>query len=168
MPNLLKTCIICAVPKPLEEFGDNGYTRKDKTKGKRNDCRECCNKRRSRYFKDEEKRADINKRRRRTYSEDSEPRRSQNRKYSLKTLYGLTVEQVDGRLAEIDHCCEICGQHESESYRGLKVDHCHDTKENRGMLCQNCNNGLGHFKDDIDSLLRAVEYLLEDKSKKFR
>ena len=168
MPTLLKKCVVCKLDKPPEDFGATGYTKKDGTKGKRNDCKKCCNKRRSDYFNDLEKRSQINKRRRSTYAEDSTQRRGQNRKYSLKNLYGLTEQQVDGQLKEVNFCCEICGTHESESYRGLKVDHCHATKVNRGMLCQNCNNGLGHFKDNIDNLLRAAEYLLEDKSKKFR
>lgn len=168
MPNLLKKCIVCEKTKSIEEFGANGYTKKDGTKGKRNDCKKCCNDRRAEYFRNPEKRAGINIRRRRTYAVDSAPRRGQNRKYNLRTNYGLEVAAVDAYLVKIEFCCEICGTHDSETYRGLKVDHCHSTNINRGMLCQNCNNGLGHFKDDIDSLLRAVEYLLEDKSKKFR
>lgn len=167
MPNLLKTCVGCYNQKPEDAFGPNGYTRKDGTKGKRRDCKDCCNKRRAEYFQMAPKREKINERRRRTYAEDPAPRRGQNRKYSLRNLCGLTVEQVDKKLQDVDFCCEICGSHESQSYRGLKVDHCHETKVNRGMLCQNCNNGLGHFKDNVDNLLTAISYLLEDKSKKF-
>jgi hypothetical protein len=29
----------------------------------------------------------------------------------------------------------------------------------RGLLCYNCNVGLGHFRDDPNLLLSAVEYL---------
>lgn len=29
----------------------------------------------------------------------------------------------------------------------------------RGILCNDCNKGLGNFKDNIDLLLNAVSYL---------
>lgn len=29
----------------------------------------------------------------------------------------------------------------------------------RGLLCGNCNHGLGCFKDNKENLLKAIEYL---------
>ena len=54
--------------------------------------------------------------------------------------------------------CAICGSARSVK-RNLSLDHCHKTGELRGVLCHNCNVGLGHFKDDADLLRRAVDYL---------
>lgn len=51
--------------------------------------------------------------------------------------------------------CVICGSTEE-----LVVDHCHKTNIIRGMLCNHCNRGLGHFKDDPDLLEFARIYLL--------
>jgi Recombination endonuclease VII len=51
--------------------------------------------------------------------------------------------------------CIICGSPED-----LVVDHCHKTNVIRGMLCNNCNRGLGHFKDDPELLEFARMYLL--------
>ena len=51
--------------------------------------------------------------------------------------------------------CIICGSEEK-----LVVDHCHTTNIVRGMLCNNCNMGLGHFKDDPFLLEFARIYLL--------
>ena len=53
--------------------------------------------------------------------------------------------------------CEICG-HECHN-QVLSVDHCHKTNEFRGMLCANCNAGLGLFKDNPQALRQAAEYL---------
>jgi hypothetical protein len=51
--------------------------------------------------------------------------------------------------------CVICGKEEN-----LVTDHCHSTLIVRGRLCQNCNLGLGHFKDDPMLLEFARMYLL--------
>ena len=50
--------------------------------------------------------------------------------------------------------CMICGATEK-----LVVDHNHKTNKVRGMLCNHCNRGLGHFRDNQKTLLKAIEYL---------
>lgn len=41
----------------------------------------------------------------------------------------------------------------------LFIDHCHETKDVRGLLCRRCNHGLGFFKDKIDLMNNAIKYL---------
>ncbi|MDO3651295.1 endonuclease domain-containing protein [Nocardia mangyaensis] len=72
-----------------------------------------------------------------------------------------------GKLAILKHrannACEIC----KESVELLAVDHCHTTNKVRGLLCSNCNNGLGRFKDNTEYLNNAINYLQESKKMKF-
>lgn len=51
--------------------------------------------------------------------------------------------------------CVICGSEEK-----LVVDHDHSRNIVRGMLCNHCNRGLGHFRDDPYLLEFARIYLL--------
>ncbi len=63
----------------------------------------------------------------------------------------------DAALAEIKattHECVICGDATK-----LVVDHDHVTGKVRGMLCNHCNRGLGHFRDSPMLLEFAAQYL---------
>ena len=78
---------------------------------------------------------------------------------NLLINYGITLEEYKDMLVYQDYCCKICGIHEKHCDRGLYVDHCHETTEIRGLLCHNCNTGLGHFKDSPEFLQNAIDYL---------
>jgi hypothetical protein len=70
--------------------------------------------------------------------------------------YGLTIEDY-GRLLELQGgVCAICGVNGGKR---LAVDHCHDTGNVRGLLCFDCNVGLGKFQDNADLLRRALAHL---------
>ena len=60
--------------------------------------------------------------------------------------------------------CAICGVREEDSLGGrLRVDHDHVTGDNRGLLCMNCNTALGHFRDSIELMTEAIQYLNDRK-----
>lgn len=62
-------------------------------------------------------------------------------------------------LHEIHKVCEICGNKELQK-RNLSIDHY--GKFVRGVLCIECNRGLGNFNEDIEELKRAIKYLLKE------
>jgi hypothetical protein len=87
----------------------------------------------------------------------------------MKRYYGITMGDYERILDSQDHSCAICkGNEGSIQSNGkpfsLAVDHCHDSKKVRGLLCSNCNRGLGFFGDNIATLLSAIEYLKKSSS----
>lgn len=60
-----------------------------------------------------------------------------------------------------DGRCSICRQLLTKQ-SDVQIDHCHSTGRVRGLLCAGCNTGLGMFRDNIESLLRAAVYLSPD------
>lgn len=78
----------------------------------------------------------------------------------LKRLYGMSREEYFDMLEKQGGVCAICDE-PSGGGRYLAVDHDHATGMVRGLLCGNCNNGLGRFKDNPARLRAAAAYLEE-------
>lgn len=76
----------------------------------------------------------------------------------LKKLFGITEKQYLQMLQEQENLCKICNN-AFENRRDTHLDHCHKTNTVRGLLCGACNKGLGHFKDNIENLQKAIKYL---------
>lgn len=55
--------------------------------------------------------------------------------------------------------CLICEDELPKDTKHIHVDHCHKTNITRGLLCAHCNKGLGFFKDNIQTLEKAISYL---------
>lgn len=86
-------------------------------------------------------------------------RKEQLKNNHLKDKYNITLDDYNKMLYEQNGVCKICGIHHTEVKKGLHVDHCHSTGKIRGLLCVNCNNMLGHAKDNIKTLQAAIKYL---------
>lgn len=90
--------------------------------------------------------------------------------------YGMRPADYLALMRAQDSRCAICGVHNqdartkgggrprraggppTERFR-LAVDHCHRTNAVRGLLCHDCNRGLGCFQDSIAKMERAISYL---------
>lgn len=129
-----KTCTVCGMDKPEEEFHWH-----NKEKGvRRAYCRVCRN-------KEEAKR-------------QMTPEAVSKRKaYMLAKNYGITQKEYDEQLKKQDYGCALCGS--KATFRALAVDHYHSTGKVREILCSPCNQGLGLFKDNPELLEKAAEYL---------
>ncbi|MFD8914437.1 endonuclease VII domain-containing protein [Streptomyces sp. NPDC059575] len=81
-------------------------------------------------------------------------RAKRNEESRLKRQYGLTSAERDAMIASQRGLCVIC-----LNAPAAHVDHCHKTGRVRGVLCFNCNSGLGLLRDDPDAARRAAAYL---------
>ena len=79
--------------------------------------------------------------------------------------YGISSHDVADIHSRQHGVCAICGEPPSDRYKKLHVDHCHETGRVRGLLCHECNHGLGKFKDDLDILASATSYLINSRLK---
>lgn len=82
------------------------------------------------------------------------------RSHHLLLKFGITLDEADALLVEQGGLCAICREEIKDS-RGWSphVDHDHDTGKVRGILCFNCNVGLGAFADSPERLRVAAEYV---------
>jgi len=91
------------------------------------------------------------------------PNRIKN-KYQMSLYYkkkfNLTLKQVEELRKNHSGVCDICGTNKPGGGFGIfHIDHIKGTKIIRGLLCNNCNVGIGWLKHDINILQRAIEYL---------
>ncbi len=89
----------------------------------------------------------------------------QQRRSHIKVKFNLSWDTYIDLYNKQDGCCWICKtkiqttNDLSEHRHVARIDHCHKTGKIRGLLCNECNKGLGCFKDDIEFLKQAINYL---------
>ena len=88
------------------------------------------------------------------------------RNKTIRHKYGIEPDEYDKMLKSQSGVCAICGTDNPNGSRSrstyllnLAIDHCHKTGRIRGLLCNNCNRGIGLLGDDVIVLRRAIEYL---------
>ena len=81
------------------------------------------------------------------------------RNEQLRIKYGISNKIYNKWLKEQKNRCKICGININKLRRRLVVDHNHKTGENRGLICDSCNKGIGHFRDNPFILIKTINYL---------
>jgi hypothetical protein len=78
----------------------------------------------------------------------------------IKTVYGLSRDQYEMMFEDQEFKCAVCITESVQPYTTYShIDHHHASGKVRGILCRECNIGLGRFKENIESLERAIVYL---------
>lgn len=84
----------------------------------------------------------------------------------LQRMYGVTLQWYQDTLSLQCNTCLLCGRafhfHGKLTPDSPVVDHCHTTGKVRGIICNECNRGLGYFRDNPDALRNAATYLEEN------
>jgi len=143
---LTKVCKDCKKEKSLDAFYTNGRqpTKRNGMKSTRKPfCKDCSKER--------------NKK-------DRENIRNRN----IRWKYGIEYSDLLDMYKSQDGKCAICNidmdlfyQDGETKHTVCHVDHNHNTDIIRGLLCSECNTGLGKFKDNVDFLQSAIDYLEE-------
>lgn len=173
--NKIKKCCRCKLEKELELF-DTDNSRKDKRSAW---CTECKRKWMKEYRKKFEgkireqqkiyqfKWYNDNKERLKKnfkayYEINKEAFKIRNKK-SYFRRYGITYEEAMAMWIKQNKLCRICNTEllplGTQLTKGFCVDHDHKTGKFRGILCHNCNAGIGMFKENIELIKLAVKYL---------
>lgn len=74
--------------------------------------------------------------------------------------YGITVKDYFAMRDAQNNVCKICLK--PQLGKRLAIDHCHVTGRVRGLLCDGCNGGLGLFRDDVQVMQTAIDYILSE------
>lgn len=104
-------------------------------------------------------------RRARRRAEEPERLIAQDRSWTLRK-YGLALADYDALLVRQGGVCAACGRpevirHPNSTLPGadsLSVDHDHETRMARGLLCRACNRALGLLGDDPERLAALLAY----------
>lgn len=158
----MKECLRCKKLKSLTEFKKH-KCRKD---GLSDWCRECW----SEYRSQPAQRAISNRaaklwrkahpeKMRIQYKKKYDKHWEYSRSFFLRKLYGITIKQYNELYDKQNGKCAICSKQASELAKGLAVDHDHKTGKIRGLLCGYCNTAIGSFKENIETMKAAIDYI---------
>lgn len=74
------------------------------------------------------------------------PEKDRNRARLLLKKYGLSLDAWNKMFVKQEGKCAICKRHQTELNKVLCVDHNHDTKQVRKLLCMECNIAVGYYE----------------------
>lgn len=159
-------CSTCGVSKKLSE-----YIPKSQKRGS-GPCKPCWNEeKKARYHGDLERHRGYARQKRLRNPERSreinrkwfaaEPGRM--REHNLRRNYGIGTLDYEKIFQKQKGKCFLCKVPHEETFKGLFVDHCHDSGKIRGLLCRKCNTGIGLLGDNAKSLRKVLKYLEREK-----
>lgn len=177
----IKLCKRCNLEKPIEDFYKNKNNKRFSSY-----CKVCENERNNERRKNltSEQKEKVKKSNIKFYYNNLENRKENNKKqrekikesgltngqeYRIKS-FGILPEDYINMLNIQQNKCAICGNYETaksgpnKTTKRLAIDHCHETGKVRELLCHQCNNGLGCFRDNIENMKKAIEYLEKHKN----
>jgi hypothetical protein len=166
----MKKCSKCKEAVPKSQFGKD----KQKLDGLTSSCKECSQKY---YQSTKEHQKEYAKKYYRSNSDERIEYQKKYRKVNRETIlqkgreykrdpeqaratkYGISTLDLELMYKRQNSQCALCGITENETGKKLVIDHCHAEGHVRALLCNPCNLGLGHFKDNPETLEKALKYV---------
>lgn len=138
----MKRCSKCKGDFHLEDF----HVDRSRSDGRTKQCKGCIKKYSKEY---------------RTKTGVPERIRKSRLRHHVRVAYGLTLEQVEEMKREQEGLCAICSKECGHLFyrQGLQIDHDHISGRVRGLLCHNCNVGIGFLQESPAILKAAIRYL---------
>jgi hypothetical protein len=133
----MKTCTKCGELKPLNEYYRS--IRKDRKLQEESHCKSCCSIRKKKYR-----------------LENKDKIRADNKKRNP----GWDIERYNQYVELQGNRCAICGT-DNPGLSDWCADHCHTENKARGLLCVQCNAGLGYSVPQDSAVPLVVKYLPE-------
>ena len=137
-----KSCSKCKELKPFIAFHLD--KKNPKGKGYAFYCKECAN---------------ANTRKHHHLNKGSDEYEKRRKNSQIKRSYGINLTEYTDKLKEQGCKCAICKVDLPLSGWFTHLDHDHSSGKLRDFLCRICNRGLGHFQDNKEILMAAIEYL---------
>ena len=143
-----RICTKCKKEKPVKDFSERKFVKKN---GYNSHCKQCHNE-----------------------YQNTPAKKKVARNRMLLRCYNMTLEDYDQMLDKQKGVCAICGESETRRLHGviarLSVDHDHKTGKVRGLLCTNCNVGLGYLDNKLwfssaKQYLKKVKYAKRHRKK---
>ena len=159
-----KTCSKCKSSKPISEFYLTSTTKRYHSW-----CKACEIEYTKAYLKSDRGKKATKKWRQNNpgkvnawYRTDRKNHPRRHASYDLKKRIGITLADKEEKFYLQGERCAICGTDTPNTKKIWFADHCHKTKQFRGVLCGRCNSVLGYALDSPAILIRAAVYLLNN------
>jgi hypothetical protein len=147
-PEGMRHCQVCKLDKPIGEF----YQSKQVADGYLKICKDCTKMREDRRKDPQKHRDEVKKWR--------DANKALHADMHARWRYGVPIGTYAEMLTKQNGLCAICGTDQPGGKGGrFHIDHCHASSAVRGLLCTNCNTGLGQFRHREDLLQNAIRYL---------
>jgi hypothetical protein len=121
-------------------------------------CKQCVRETARKWGKENPERRRLQPSQQARYKREVANKRPYNVYDMLYSRYRLRKYEFIALLKAQEGRCAICLDEFVDKITPY-VDHDHNTKRVRGLLCKKCNSGLGLLRDSTELLARALAYL---------